>query len=130
MDDNLTRLEGQAGSSARRYGRIAAILLGVVAVSGAALLIYRRTRRPTLRDRLDRLSIDNLRTLAVEVTDRLKDRLPSVTVTVNEKTGGEPGTFESIVRKVAPALVGTAGSALLQRVAARPDDEYPAPQAE
>ena len=130
MDDNLTRLEGHAASSAKRYGRIAAIVLGVVAVGGAALLIYRRTRRPTLRDRLDRLSIDQLRSLAVEATDRLKDRLPSVTVSVNEKKVGEPGTVESILRKVAPGLVGAAGSALLQRVAVTPEDESRASQPE
>ena len=130
MDDNLTRLEGQAASSAKRYGRIAAIVLGVVAVGGVALLIYRRTRRPTLRDRLDRLSIDQLRSLAVEATDRLKDRLPSVTVSVNEKKVGEPGTVESILRKVAPGLVGAAGSALLQRVAVTPEDESRASQPE
>ena len=130
MDDNLTRLEGKATSTASRYGRIAAVVLGVVAVGGAAFLIYRRTHRPTLRDRLDELSLDNLRTLAAEATGRLKDRLPSVTVTVNDKTDPEPGTFESILRKVAPALVGTAGSALLQRVAGPPADEFAPPQAE
>ncbi len=130
MDENLTRLEGRAASDAVRFGRIAAVILGVVAVGGAASLVYRRTRRPTLRDRLDQLSLDHLRALAAEATGRLKDRLPSVTVKVNEKTEEDPGTVESILRKVAPALVGTAGSALLQRVAAPPDDIYSAPQAE
>ena len=114
MDDNLNRLEGQATSSAIRYARIAAIVLGVVAVGGTVLLIYRRTHRPTLRDRLDDLSLNNLRTLASEATGRLKESLPSVTVRVNEKTHEEPSAFESILRKVAPALVGTAGSALAQ----------------
>ena len=130
MDENLTRLEGRAASDAVRFGRIAAVILGVVAVGGAAFLVYRRTRRPTLRDRLDELYLDNLRALAAEATGRLKDRLPSVTVRVNERTEEDPGTVESILRKVAPALVGTAGSALLQRVAAPPDDIYSAPQAE
>ena len=130
MDDNLTRLEGRAASNAVRFGRIAAVVLGVVAVGGAAFLVYRRTRRPTLRDRLDQLSLDNLRALAAAATGRLKDRLPSVTVKVNEKTEEEPGTVEGILRKVAPALVGTAGSALLERIAYAPDDRYAAPQAE
>ncbi len=89
-----------------------------------------RTRRPTLRDRLDGLSLANLRTLAAAATGRWKDRLPSVTVRVNEKTDEEPGTLETILREVAPALVATAGSALLQRVAGPPDDEYAPPQAE
>jgi hypothetical protein len=130
MDDNLTRLEGQAVTKAARYGRIAAVVLGVVALGGAAFFVYRRTHRPTLRDRLDQLSLDNLRTLAAEASGRLKDRLPSVTVRVNERTEEEPGTVEGILRKVGPALLGTAGTALLQRVAGPPDDVYSAPQAE
>ena len=130
MDDNLTRLEGRATTGAARYGRIAAIALGALALGGVAWFVYRRTHRPTLRDRLDDLSFDNLRTLAVEATDRLKERLPSVTVRVNEKTDEEPGTIESIIRKVAPALAGTAGSALLSRLAATPDEDHAAPQAE
>ena len=124
MDDNLTRLEGQAMSKARRYGRIAVIVVGVLAVGGAALLIYRRTRRPTLRDRLDRLSIGSLRAAAAEASGRLKDRLPTVTVKINDQTEQGPGTMEGILRRVAPALVGTAGSALLQRVVAPPEDVH------
>ena len=130
MDENLTRLEGQATSRAKRYGRIAAIVVSVVAVGTAALLVYRRTRRPTLRDRLDQLSLDKLRALAAEATAHLKDRLPSVTVKVNEKTVEEPGTIEGILRKVGPALVGTAGSALLQRVVAPPEKTSSARQAD
>jgi hypothetical protein len=130
MDDNLNRLEGRASSSALRYGRIAAIVLGVVAIGGVAYVVYRRTRRPTLRDRLDDLSLDNLRTLVGDASDRVRDRLPSVTVRFNEKMEQEPGTVESIIRKVGPALVGTAGSALLSRVAAPSDEDYSAPQAE
>ncbi len=130
MDDNLTRLEGRASSSAVRFGRIAAIVLGVVAIGGVAYVVYRRTRRPTLRDRLDDLSLDNLRTLVGDASDRVRDRLPSVTVRFNEKTEQAPGTVESIIRKVGPALVGTAGSALLSRMAAPPDEDYAAPQAE
>jgi hypothetical protein len=130
MDDNLNRLEVRASSSAVRYGRIAAIVLGVVAIGGVAYVVYRRTRRPTLRDRLDDLSLDNLRTLVGDASDRVRDRLPSVTVRFNEKMEQEPGTVESIIRKVGPALVGTAGSALLSRVAAPSDEDYSAPQAE
>jgi hypothetical protein len=130
MDDNLTRLEGRASSSAVRYGRIAAIVLGAVAVGGIAYVVYRRTHRPTLRDRLDDLSLDKLKTVIAEASDRLRDRLPSVTVRLNERTEEEPGTVEDIIRKVAPALVGTAGSALLSRLAASPDEDYAATRAE
>jgi hypothetical protein len=129
MDDNLTRLEGQAQSGARRYGTIAGVVLGAALLGGLAFLVYRRTRQPTLRDRLDNLSIDHIRALAAEAGASVRDRLPSVTVRVNEQTEQEPGTVESIIRKVAPALVGAAGSALLSRIAAMPgEDRYPAPQ--
>ena len=130
MDDNLTRLEGRASSSAARYGRIAAIVAGMLAIGGVAWFVYRRTHRPSLRDRLDGMSLDNLRMLAAETSDRLKERLPSVTVRFNERVEEEPGTVESIIRKVAPALAGTAGSALLSRIAASSDEDYAAPQAE
>ena len=133
MDDNLTALEGRAASSAARYGRLAAIGLVVVAAGGAAYFIYRRMRRPTLKDRLDGLSVEKLRSLAEELSGRVKDELPSVTVTVNEKTEREPGTIESLLRKLAPALVCTASTALLDRVA-RPageaDGPYSPPQAD
>jgi hypothetical protein len=129
MDDNLTRLEGQAQSSARRYGTIAGVVLGAALLGGVALLVYRRTRRLTLRDRLDSLSIDHLRALLLEAGESLRDRLPSVTVRINEKAERAPGTFESIIRKVGPALAGTAGSALLARIAAmREEDRHKAPQ--
>jgi predicted Zn-dependent peptidase len=126
MDQNLTRLEGKAASSARRYGMVAGALAGAALLAGVALLLYRRTHPPTLRDRISDLSLDDLR----DLVDRLKDAAPSVTVRVNEKGDEEPGTVESILRKVAPALVGTAGTALLQRIAVQPEDESSTPQAE
>ena len=117
LDVNLNELEDRAATNAVRYGRIAAVAAGVAALGGIAYLIWRRTHRPTLRDRLDGLSLDSLRDLADEVSDRLKEQLPSVTVRVNEKQPEEPGTLESILRKVAPAVLGTASTAVLQRVA-------------
>jgi len=130
MDDNLTQLERRATTSAWRYGRIVVAVAGVAIVAGAGLLIYRRMRRRTLRDRLDDLSVDNLRTLLAQTGQRVRDRMPSVTVRFNEKTKEEPGTVESILRKAAPALVGTAGTALLQRLSDPPDDRHSPPQAE
>ena len=130
MDDNLTRLEGKAASGAARAARIGAVVGVAVALGVAGYVIYRRTHRPTLRDRLDDLSIDNLRDLAQGISDRLKDALPSVTVRVNEKTEREPGTAEAILRRVAPAIMGTASSALLSRVAATSDEAYSAPRAD
>ncbi len=133
MDDNLTRLEGRAASNAMRYGRIAAIGVGAIALGAAAFLVYRRTRKPTLKDRLDEVSIENLRAMLESLSGRLKEEMPSVTVRVNEKQASEPGAFESILRKVGPALVGTASSAVLERISRGSDDDAArrsAPQAE
>jgi hypothetical protein len=119
MDQNLEVLEERATSSAIRYGRIAAVVVGVVAAGGAAFLVYRRFRRPTWKDRLASLSPDSLHALADELASRFKDAkkaMPSVIVTVNGKHDAEPGALESIVRKVGPSLVGTASTALIERV--------------
>jgi hypothetical protein len=118
MDTNLTQLEGRTKSGVVRYGRYAAVGLGALLLAGAAFFIYRRSRKPTLKDRLNELSLENLRTLA----EQMREKLPSVTVRVNEKTEEEPGVVESIVREVAPALVGTAGTALLEHFANNPGD--------
>lgn len=117
LDVNLNELEGRAATNAVRYGRVAAIAAGVGALGIAAYFIWRRTHRPTLRDRLEGLSLDSLRELADEVSGRLKAQMPSVTVRVNEQQPEEPGTVESILRKVAPAVLGTASTAVLRRVA-------------
>ena len=130
MDENLNQLEGRAASSAVRYGRIAAIVVAAAAIGGAGFLLYRRMRRPTLKDRLDELSIENLRELAEELSGRLKGQLPSVTVSVNEKSPREPGMVESIARKLAPALAGTAFTALLERIARPSRGGHAAPQAD
>jgi len=121
MDENLGTLENRAASGALRYAKIAAIVVGATVVAGAGFIIWRKTRRPTIKDRLDRLTPDGLRALADEVAARLQKPLPSVRVTVNGKSQ-EPGTLRIILRRVAPAIVGSASTALLERVA-RPQNE-------
>lgn len=123
MDDNLTRLEGSAASSARRYGRFVAIGLGALVGIGIGVLIFRRTRKPTLKDRLDSVSVENIQALL----DRIKEELPSVTVHVNQKPPREPGLAESLMRRVAPTIAGAASSALFER-AVRRSRESPAPE--
>jgi hypothetical protein len=130
MGDNLNQLEGRAASNAVRYGRIAVIVVAAVAVGGAGFLVYRRMRKPNLKARLDDLSIENLRELAEELSGRLKGRLPSVTVRVNEKTPREPGTMETIARRLAPALAGTASTALLGRIGRPSRRNHAVPQAD
>jgi hypothetical protein len=115
MDDNLTRLEDTAASRAMRYGKVAAIGIGIVAAAGVAYLVYRRTRKPTLRNRLEGVSVDRVRALV----EKLRDEMPSVTIHLNEKS--EPGTVEAVIRKVAPAVVTTAATAILERLVRSPE---------
>lgn len=113
MDRNLSVLENKAATNAIRYGRVAVVVIGALAAAGVGLLVYRRVHRPSLKDRM---SVSSLRGFADDLRAGFTKRLPSVTVTLNEKNE-EPGTVESILREVAPAIVGTASTALLERVA-------------
>jgi 2,4-dienoyl-CoA reductase-like NADH-dependent reductase (Old Yellow Enzyme family) len=113
MDENLTRLEGTAASKAARYARWAAVGVGVLAVAGIAFAVYRHTRKPTLRDRLSDASVERLR----ELLEQIREELPSVTVKVNDRSAREPGTLQTILRKVVPAIIGTASTAVLERIA-------------
>jgi hypothetical protein len=123
MDENLGALDQRAASNAMRYGRIAAVVVGVAAVAGAGWLIYRRINRPTRRERLQSFLIealkdlpDSLRELPDEVATRFRKPMPSIKVIVNGKDEAkEPGPLESIVRRVGPAVVGTASGALIGR---------------
>jgi len=124
MDENLDMLERRAASNAMRYGRIAVVVFGVVAVAGTGVLIYRRMRRPSRREQLQSMVLevlrdlpDRLRDLPGEVGSRVKKPLPSIKVVVNgEDETKAPGTLESIVRKVTPAVVTTASGALIERI--------------
>lgn len=129
IDQNLGVLEKRAASNAMRYGRIAAVVLGVVSVAGVGVLIYRRMNRQSRSERLQSMLIEalrdlpsSLRDLPDEVMSRLKKPLPSVKVVVNGTDDVETrgaGTLERVVRRVAPAVVGTASSALIERLTRR-----------
>ncbi|HSP10305.1 MAG TPA: hypothetical protein VLU92_12005 [Candidatus Dormibacteraeota bacterium] len=116
MDENLGELEDRATSNAVRYGKVAAVALGVVVAGGIVFVLYRRFRKPTLKDRLRGMSVDSLRDFADELADRLKKPLPSLTLTVDHGGADKPRMLQSIARKVVPAIVGTASTALMQRV--------------
>jgi hypothetical protein len=129
IDENLGVLERRAASNAMRYGRIAAVVLGAVAMAGVGVLIYRRNQ-PAVATGADAGHVDpgaqglpdSLRDLPDEVKARLKKPLPSIKIVVNgEEDSKEPGTAENILRKVAPALVSTASGALIDRFV-RPAD--------
>jgi hypothetical protein len=122
MDENLGALEGRAARGAMRYGKVAAAVVVVAGVAAGGYLIWRRTRRQALKNRLEQLSPESLRELVEEVIARLKKPMPSVRITVNEQAE-QPGTVERILRKVAPAVAGTAATGLLRRVTAPPAEE-------
>jgi hypothetical protein len=121
MDENLGELEVRATSNAVRYGRVALAVLVVAGGGLAGFLLYRRMRKPSIQDRLEGLSPEALRDLAVELGARVKKQMPAVTVTVNEKKEAEPGPLESILRRIAPAVIGTASTAVIEKVARRTD---------
>lgn len=131
MDENIDTLEKRAQSGAKRYARIAVIALGVAVVAGAGFLVYRRVRRPSRTEQLQKTLIallknmpDAVRDLPHEVGSRLKKPLPSVKVVVVH--GDEPkesSTLESILRRVAPSMVGTASTAVIERLTRTPRNE-------
>ena len=121
MDENLGVLEDRAASNAFRYGRVALVALVVAGGGLGAFLLFRRMRRPSIKDRLEGLSPEALRDLAVELGTRVKKQMPSVTVTVNEKREAEPGPVQSILRRVAPAVIGSASTAVIEKVTRRPE---------
>ena len=130
IDENLGVLEQRAASNAVRYGMIAAVVIGFVAVAGAGVLIYRRMNRPTRTEQLRSMLVealkdlpDSVRELPAEVSTRLKKSLPSIKVVVNGDEADEPGTLERIVRRVAPAVVGTASSAVIEHLVRSSDQE-------
>jgi hypothetical protein len=92
IDEHLGLLESRAATGWRRYGKIAATTAAAATSVGVGLIVWRRTRRPK----------------------------PSFNVIVNEKNQ-RPGLLRSIVRKVAPAVIGTAATRLIERAARRRD---------
>ena len=119
MDENLGVLEDRAASNAVRYGRFGLIALVVAGGGLAGFLLFRRMRRPSIKDRLEGLSPEALRDLAAELGGRVKKQMPSVTVTVNKEA--EPGPVQSILRRVAPSLIGTASKAVIEKVTRQSD---------
>jgi hypothetical protein len=119
LDENLDVLERRAASGARRVAVIVAIgaAAGLV-VAGVALIVYRRRRRPSLGDRLQDILPDALTGLPDEVRSRLRHR-PFKVVITEAGAGREPGMWESIGRKVAPALVSTAVGTVVSRALRR-----------
>lgn len=133
IDETIDSPEERAGSGAVRYGRIAVIALGAAALAGASFLVYRRVRRRSRTEHLQKTLVamlknvpESVRDVPHEVTSRLKNPFPSFKVVVNgsEETRDQ-GMLRSIVRKVAPAVAGTASAAVLDRLTRTPADKRP-----
>jgi hypothetical protein len=74
---------------------------------------------------LMRETIDGLLRIRVQA-DRTLGKLKAMTVRVNDHREREPGTVESIMHKVAPAIIGTASTAVLKRIARPAGSSRPA----
>ena len=119
LDEKLDVLEKRAVSGARRVGIMAAIGLAAgLAVAGAVFLVYRRTRKASLTDRLQELLPDALTDLPEEVRTRLRSGPIKVVITQGDEDAG-PSAWESIGRKVAPTLVSTAVGTVMSHVMGR-----------
>lgn len=114
IDANLDVLEKRAASGAKRAGlMIAAGLLAGLAVGGVAYLVYRKVRKPSLADRVHGMLPDALADLPNEIRKRLPDRPFRVVITNASDAEAKPGTWESIGRRLAPAVVSSAVSAVM-----------------
>jgi hypothetical protein len=115
LDENLGVLERRAATSARRIALYVAAGVGAgLVVGGVAFLAYRRFRKPSLRDRLEGVLPEALTSLPEEIRSKL--RLRPIKIVISEQPENEPGMWEAIGRKVAPAVVSTAVGAAMSRV--------------
>jgi hypothetical protein len=119
-DDNGDFLEARNPSNIRRYGRMVAIGFGVLVLTGASYLVYRRVKRRSTAQRLRTTLLDSLRELPHEASSRLKESIPAVKVVVSERAAEGVGTLEAMARRVVPAAVGTATTAVLEHFSRTP----------
>src|ERR1700730_5906055 len=83
--DDVDFLEEQNGSNARRCGGIVAIGFGVLVLTGASYLVYRRVKRQSRAKRLRTRLLGSLRDLPHEASSRVKKSIPAVKVVVSER---------------------------------------------
>ena len=114
IEEGVEGFEQRAASDRRLYGRIAVISVAVLALAGVGYLVYRRVRRPTLTKRLRTRFMDSLRDLPPELQSRLKKQIPRFKVIVTNKADEGLGTLETVARRVTPAVVGSATTAVLE----------------
>jgi hypothetical protein len=119
IDANLDVLERRAASSVRRVGVIAAAGLIVgLAVAGAAYVVYRTVRKPSLADRLHEMLPGALADLPDDIKSRMKARPFKVMITDGSEEA-RAGTWESIGQRLAPTIVSSAVSAVMAKAMRR-----------
>ena len=114
VDENLTILEKRAAANARRVAIIVAagVAAGLV-VGGGAFLIYRHMRKPGMSERLHDMIPDALTDLPETIRTRFKGRPVKVVISSGE---GRESVWESIARRVAPAVATTMVGAVTARI--------------
>lgn len=114
IDANLDVLESRAASGAKRAGVMIALGLAVgLLAGGAAYLVYRRVRKPSLVTRMHDALPDQLAGLPDEIRKRLPDRPFRIVITSGTEAEGKPATWEAIGQRLAPTVVSSAVSAVM-----------------
>jgi len=127
LDANLDVLERRATSGLKRAGMLGGIGLAAgLLVGGIAFLVIRKTRKPTVRDRVQD-AMPDFTDFQKEVKKRFGNRPFKIVITSADADTTERGSiWESTARNVAPTIVTSAASAIMaaalkRRGSAEPD---------
>jgi len=114
LDANLDVLERRATSGLKRAGMLGGIGLAAgLLVGGIAFLVIRKTRKPTVRDRVQD-AMPDFTDFQKEVKKRFGNRPFKIVITSADADTAERGSiWESTARKVAPTIVTSAASAIM-----------------
>jgi hypothetical protein len=113
IEQDVEGFEQRGPTDRRMYVRIAVISVAVLVLAGAGYLVYRRVKRPTLAKLLRTRVMDSLRDLPPELPSGLRKRIPRVKLVIH-RDNGRPGTLKTMARRVTPAVVGSATTAMLE----------------
>ena len=114
VDENMDILEQRAAANARRIAlMVAAGAAAGVIIGGAVFLLYRQMRKPGISERLQDMLPDALTDLPDTIRKRFKDRPVKVVISSGED---KEAVWESIARRVAPAVATSMATGLAARV--------------